>query len=248
MGDIPVNDIEKLSQDFQKIIERKPALPQLIEQSRSLLTEFTSNTRWFHEFIENKLFDSEFFLSQLNSIWPNEIALFRSPDRDLSILAYIWAPHSVDTIHDHGAWGVLAPLVQPFRERKYRRQDDGTIEGYAELQEISYKTIRPGESTYVLPLNDGIHRIENISDNYVMSLNVYGQPVRHVYVQFFDAEQKKVWKAYPPRTHKQIMTIRAMGNISEPWVKQLLTDAMKKDIPDFIKNECQLSLEKFGKV
>jgi predicted metal-dependent enzyme (double-stranded beta helix superfamily) len=241
-----MKDIEQLSHELHRIIDQKPALPQLIEQTRHLLNEFAGSIRWFHEFLESKLFDSEFFLSQVNSIWPNEIALLRSPDREFTILAYIWAPHTVDIIHDHGSWGVVAPFIQPFSERKFRRLDNGTTDGYAELEEISYETIKLGDTTYVLPLNEGIHQLENTTENYMVSLNVYGRPYRHGYVQFFDEGKRKVWRAFPPRTYKQVMAIRAMGNIAEPWAEQLLMNALKKDLPDFIKIQCQLSLRQLG--
>jgi hypothetical protein len=141
---------------------------------------------------------------------------------------------------------VIAPFIQPFCERKFRRLDNGTTEGYAELEEISYETIKPGDTTNVLSLEEGIHRIENTIDNYLVSLNVYGQPYRHGYVQFFGEGKRKVWQAFPPRTYKQAMTIQAMGNIAEPWAEQLLMNALKKDLPDFIKNQCQLSLRQPG--
>jgi predicted metal-dependent enzyme (double-stranded beta helix superfamily) len=242
-----MNDFEQLNQELHKILERKPALPRLIEQVSPIVSEFAGNTRWFHEFIENKVFDTEFFSAQLNSIWTNEITLFRSSDREVTILAYIWSPHSVDTIHDHGSWGIIAPFGQPIDERKYRRLDDGTNEGYAELKEISYKTIKPGDTTSVLPLDEGIHRIENPTENHMMSLNVYGQPLRHGYVHFFDQASRKVWRAFPPRTYKQIMAIRAMANIDEPWVERLLTNALNRDLPDFIKDQCQFTLRQLEK-
>ncbi len=241
-----MKDIEQLSQALRRTIDQKPALLQLIEQVSHLLKEFAGSTRWFQEFLESKLFDGDFFLSQVNSIWPNEITLWRSPDREFSILAYVWAPHTADIIHDHGSWGVIAPFIQPLGERKFRRLDNGTTEGYAELEEVSYGTIKPGDTTYVLPLDEGIHQLVNTTENYLISLNIYGRANRHGYVQFFDPGKRKVWKAFPPRTYKQIMTIQAVGSIAEPWAGQLLKDALKKDLPDFIKNQCQLSLRHPG--
>jgi hypothetical protein len=56
-----MKDIEQLSQELHRIIDQKPALPQLIEQTSRLLNEFAGSIRWFQELIESKLFDSEFF-------------------------------------------------------------------------------------------------------------------------------------------------------------------------------------------
>ena len=241
-----MSEIEKLSKNLLQIIDKRLETSDLIEQVRNLLREFGGNTLWLREFIESKLFDNEFFLSQLNSIWPNEITLFRSPDNEFTILGYFWGPHFCDTIHDHGSWGVIAPFILPVGERKFKRLDDGKIDGYARLEKISYKTINPGETTYVLPLNDGIHQMENTTEKYLISLNIYGRSLRRGYVQFFDQDKRKVWHSFPPRTQKQLMIIQAMGNITESWTEKLLTDAAGKDLPDFIKEQCQLSLHQLN--
>ena len=156
--------------------------------------------------------------------------------------AYIWKPHVVDHIHDHGSWGVVAAFIEHFCERKFRRLDDGRIEGHAELEEVSCKNVFPGDSTYVLPFDDGIHQMENTTDNYAVSLNLYGRPARHGYVQFFDANNRRVWRGFPPATNKELLAIRAIGTVAEPWAGELLADAVKKDLPDFVKDECRLSL------
>jgi predicted metal-dependent enzyme (double-stranded beta helix superfamily) len=238
---VVMGDIERLVEDLRKIINSGLPQPELFEQVSLRLTTFASGTQWFHDLVESRLFDSAFYASQLNSIWPNELSLFHSPD--YSVLMYFWEPGYVDIIHDHGSWGVITPFGQPFSERKYKRLDGGNQEGYAELEEISFRIVKPGDSTHVLPLNDGIHRIENTSQNFIASVNVYGRPYRHGYVQFYDMSKRKVWRAYPPRSFKQIMLIKAVGNISEPWVRQLLAEALKKDLPGHIKEQCQLSLE-----
>lgn len=239
-----MKEIEQLNQELHRIIINNLGLPQLFEQISDRMTEFASSTRWFQDYLASKLFDSAFYSTQLNSIWQNELTLFRSPEH--SILMYFWEPNAIDIIHDHGSWGVITPFGQPFSERKYKRLDDGTKESYAELEETSYRTVKPGEASYVLPLKEGIHRIENLTPNYIISVNVYGRPYRHGYVQFFDQDKRKVWKAFPPRTYKQIMTIKAMADISEPWVEQLLAKALEKDLPDYIKEQCRLSLNQLG--
>ena len=54
------------------------------------------------------------------------------------------------------------------------RLDDGKKEGYAELEEVSSIVLNPGETTYVLPLNKGIHRMENLGRDTAITINVYG--------------------------------------------------------------------------
>jgi predicted metal-dependent enzyme (double-stranded beta helix superfamily) len=241
-----MNEIVKLSQRLDQLINKEPDLPVLIEQVRNVFNEFEGNTLWLQEFVQENLFNSEFFLSQLNSIWSNDILLYRSPREQFTLLAYFWSPGSVDIIHDHGSWGVIAPFFQPIPEWKYKRIDDESRDGYAELEQLAYLSIKPGDTTFVLPLNDGIHKMGNETNNHLVSLNIYGRSLKRGYVQFYDQAKKKVWKTYPPRSQKQLMIIQALGNIPEPWAEAMLTSVKDKDLPIFIKEQCKTSLRQLN--
>ena len=168
-------DLERFVADFKGLIHRNLQLVELVEGGQRLLGELLSDGLWHRQFLERLVRDKEFLSGQVNSIWPNEVVLWRDPDREFSVLAYIWEPHAVDAVHDHGSWGVIGSLVRGFTERKYRRLDSGRVQGYAELQEVSCRAIGPGETSYVLPLDEGIHRTENDGDGYSISINVYGK-------------------------------------------------------------------------
>jgi predicted metal-dependent enzyme (double-stranded beta helix superfamily) len=237
-----ITNLEQLCRQFQVLLEEKPEVSRLIRDGGVMLSELMSHRDWFGGILEKILFDREYSEGQKAGIWPNEITLHRSPDRSFQILCYIWGPYLSDTAHDHGSWGIIGSFLKPIGERKYRRLDDGKKEGYAELKEVSSQVLKPGETTSVLPLNNGIHRMENRSGDVAVTINVYGRSIRKGYIQFFYPEDKTVTKVYPPKALREALAIRAAGALRAPWSEELLQKVLSSGLPDPIKKEGEYSL------
>ena len=227
---------------FHSLLEAEQDTATVLREGRLLLTELLGRREWFAEFIDRLLTDRALLAEQKPSLWPNEITLHRHPDGSFQILAYIWEPGSMDTVHDHGAWGIVGSYINKIRERKFRRLDDGTVEGFAELEETADRILMPREITVVRPLDDGIHQMENINDTVAVTVNVYGRTVRKGYSRYFYPERKTVQRVYPPRTYKEVLLLRSLGTIREPWAEEILTHASRNSMPDYIRRECDLAL------
>jgi predicted metal-dependent enzyme (double-stranded beta helix superfamily) len=240
-------NLEEFCLRFHAFLDEKPSFPLLLEAGQELFGELLSDPSWFREILRKLIMDRDFLKTQEVSVFHNEITLHRSPDRAFSVLAYIWEPDYVTPIHDHGSWGIIGGLIQPFRERKYRRLDDGQAQGQAELEEVSSKVIGPGETTHVLPLNKGIHQMEAATDQLAVTVSVYGKSVRKGYIQFFDPFRKKVIPAYHPKLFKEVLAVRTLGAIPEPWAKDILTGEASASIPAYLMREYQLSLSKLAR-
>jgi predicted metal-dependent enzyme (double-stranded beta helix superfamily) len=180
--------------------------------------------------------DSAFSERQAPSVFANEVTLYRSPDRLFSVLAYLWEPHALCEIHDHSSWGIIGSLFHPLREVRYRRLDDGRLEGYAELEEISSRVIEPGEMVRVLPLDKGIHQTGSATDQFSISLGIYGRSIRKGYFQLFNPSEKKVVRAYPPKLFKQILAVRALKSAPDLWAKEL-SAASSASLPEYLTKE-----------
>ena len=128
-------------------------------------------------------------------------------------------------------------------ECKYTRLDDGKVEGHAELKEVSSHAIAPGKTTYVLPLEKGIHKMENLSDDLAITINVYGRSIRKGYIQFFDPEKNSVRRVYLPNILREALVIRALGSLGAPWSEELLKCALAGGFPEHIKKEVEMSLD-----
>jgi predicted metal-dependent enzyme (double-stranded beta helix superfamily) len=239
-----ITNLEQFCESFNDLLKGKPDTSTLISAGRTLVIELMSQKEWFGGILQRILFDKESSESQKPGIWPNEITLHRSSDRSFLVLCYIWDPGLRDAIHDHGSWGIIGSFVQSIGERKYMRLDDGKKEGYAELEEVSSIALQPGETTYVLPLNKGIHRMENFGSDMAITINVYGPNVRKGYVQFFYPEMNSVNRVYPPKTLREALAIRALGSMAAPWSEELLRRVLASALPDYIKKEGEISLAK----
>jgi predicted metal-dependent enzyme (double-stranded beta helix superfamily) len=222
----------------------KPGVPQVLDVGRKLFEELLGDPRWFQEFFRKLLTDRDFLNRQPTSVYRNEITLHRSADRSLSVLAYIWEPHRPSPIHDHGSWGLIGSLIQPVREMKYRRLDDGRVEGYAELERTSSRVIEPGGTSHVLPLDEGIHQMGAAGDRMAVSVGIYGKSIRQGYSQFFDPAGKTVIRAYHPKLFKKVLAIRALGSIGEPWAEDILEAARSSLPPDYLAQEYQSATRK----
>ena len=75
--------------------------------------------------------------------------------------------------------------------------------GYAHLEETERITCAPGRTDTTLPLNEGIHRVGNPTDQTIVVINVYGTPLRRLYINRFDIENNRVTKIFPPRLKKK---------------------------------------------
>jgi predicted metal-dependent enzyme (double-stranded beta helix superfamily) len=230
-------NLETFCLRFQAFLAEKPSVPHLLDVGLKLFGKLLSDPRWFEEFFRKLLTDPDFLNQQPTSVYRNEITLCRSADRSLSVLAYIWEPHRPSPIHDHGSWGMVGSLIQQVREIKYRRLDDGRVEGYAELEKTSSRVIEPGGTSHVLPLDEGIHQMGAAGERMAISVGVYGRTIRPGYSQFFDPSGKTVFRAYPPKLFKRVLAIRALGSIDEPWAEDILEAARSSPVPDYLKRE-----------
>ncbi len=239
-----VTNLEQFCESFDDLLKGKPDVSAIISTGRALVSELMNRKEWFGDVLERLLFDKEFSESQKPGIWPNEITLYRSPERSFLVLCYIWDPGLSDAIHDHGSWGIIGSFLRPIGEKKYIRMDDGKKEGYAELEEVSSIVLQPGQTTYVLPLNKGIHRMENFGSDTAITINVYGPNVRKGYVQFFYPEMNSVNRVYPPKAFREALAARAIGSMAAPWSEKLLKRIQASALPDYIKKEGEISLAK----
>jgi predicted metal-dependent enzyme (double-stranded beta helix superfamily) len=212
-------------------------LSRFIADGRVLLGELLKDSTWFRVYLERLILDPEFLNRQEPSIYPNEVTLYRSPDRTFSIQAYFWEPRTTSAVHDHGSWGIVGAMIYPVRERKYRRLDDGRAEGRAELEETSRSWIKPGETTFVLPLDEGIHLMEAPEEHGSVSLSVYGRSIRYGYIQFFDLNRKTVRRVYPPRLLKRVLAVRTLGYLAEPWGEEILRASAAGPRPEYLEKE-----------
>jgi predicted metal-dependent enzyme (double-stranded beta helix superfamily) len=229
---------------IQKLLADEKDVLRQIERARELVSDLAVKPQWFEEFMSRMIFDRAFIESQKPSIWPNEITLYRSPDRSFVVLAYVWDAKLADTVHDHGSWGIIGTLCEKLGEKKYERLDDGKRQGYADLRETQSKVFGPGETTFVLPLKNGIHAMENPTDGIAVSVNLYGKSIGRGYVQFFDPAKKTITRVYPPRTFKEVLAVKTLAAFGTSRAEAILQEALRQPQPPHLREEIEVALLK----
>ena len=146
-------------------------------------------------------------------LFKNEWLIHMDPRRRFSVRMYIHAPGDYTVIHDHSSWGVLGNPSGILEIIKYDREDNGLTDGFAQLKETERIRCRPGETDFTLPLDKGIHQVGNPTDQTIVVINIYGTPLRRLFINHFDLENNRVTKAYPPRLTKRILAADAMNTL-----------------------------------
>lgn len=241
-----IANLEQFGQQFKQLLDKKPEWSFLLQEGRNMLSELVSNPDWLNPTLTALILDQAFLQSQWQSIDPNDIQIYYSPDKSFSVRAFIWEPGVMYPIHDHGAWGIVGACINQIRERKYERIDDGLNINRAELKLSADATLSPGETTFVLPMNEGIHQMQAVNNQVAVTIHVYGAAIRKGFIHYFDPHTNTTQRVYPPSIYKKMLAIKTLGSISKPWAEDVLNQALNTPGPDYIRNECQYSLDKLN--
>ena len=239
-------DLVQFNREFSKLLVTKPEWPELYEKGREMLSELVINPDWFKPVLTGLVLDEEFLKSQWQSIDPNDIQIYRHPEKLFTVRAFIWEPNVMYPIHDHGSWGIVGAHINQIRERKFARIDNGQVLGHAEIKEIADNTLSPGGVTYVLPMNEGIHQMQALDGQTSVTIHVYGTPVRKGFIHYFNPHNQSLRRVYPPSIDKKVMAIRTLGSITQSWSEATLNQAAAADVPDYIRQECKIALNKIN--
>ena len=143
----------------------------------------------------------------------NEILLYLNPKGIFSLRMFLFDPGDFTPVHDHSSWGVTGTALNELTVVKYHRDDDGSVEGYAQVHETGRLNLLPGETEITMPLNEGIHQTGNSTQDPMIMVSVYGSPIRRLYVNGFDSEKNQVFKMYAPRIKKKILARQVLKSI-----------------------------------
>ena len=243
-----INNLDQFCQQFKALLDQKPDWPELLAKGRAMLSELVINHDWFKDTLSRLVLDQVFLKNQWQPIDPNDIQLYYCPDKAFSVRAYIWEPDIYYPIHDHGAWGIVGALINQVRERKFARVDDMSDVNHAVVKQIADATLSPGDTTYVLPLHEGIHQMQALNNKVAVSIHVYGAPIRKGFIHYYDPHFNTSIRVYRPAINKKMLAIKTLGSISGDWAKEVLLTVLNSAEPDYVLNECQYSLDKMDKM
>ncbi len=112
--------------------------------------------------------------------------LHEEPDHSLTVFVAAWALRRGVVPHDHGTWAVVAGVEGTERNVRYKRLDDRSKPGHAELAVKDEATADPGDLVCIR--TGGIHSVHNDGDEVTLSLHTYGRHINHTTRSQFDLE------------------------------------------------------------
>ena len=112
--------------------------------------------------------------------------LHQEPDHSLAVIAVSWLPGRGAPPHNHGTWAIVAGVEGPEKNVYWKRLDDGSRPGHAELHRMGDQEVCPGDA--IVMLDEHIHSVTNESDAVTLSLHVYGMHPNHTGRSQFDPE------------------------------------------------------------
>jgi predicted metal-dependent enzyme (double-stranded beta helix superfamily) len=114
--------------------------------------------------------------------------LHEEPDHTLAVFAASWLPGRGAPPHNHGTWAVVTGVDGAETNVFWRRVDDGSRPGYAEIEEQARKMFGVGEAVTFMP--ESIHSVVNESDVVTVSLHVYGKHINYTVRSQFDPQAR----------------------------------------------------------
>lgn len=203
-------ELRLLCEGWSKSMEEISGHKARLEYIRKVFPDLMLNTSLFRQLLENIIEGARYPDIRQGTMFDNEMLLYTDSKRLFSIRLYLWGRGEYTPIHDHNAWGLIGSVLGEFEVVKYTREDDGSDEEYARLEETDRLVLKPGESDVTLPLNNGIHRTGNPTDKTITTIHLYGNPVRRTYINTYDPESGRISRLYAPRSRKRILASEAL--------------------------------------
>ena len=101
--------------------------------------------------------------------------LHEEDDHTLAIFVVTWMPGEETPPHDHRTWAVIAGLEGHETQHWWKRIDDGSKPGYAEVVRAGHE--RVDANVIIAMPSDAIHSLHNDSGGRSVTLHVYGMNV-----------------------------------------------------------------------
>lgn len=116
--------------------------------------------------------------------------LHRAPR--FNVTSVVWGPGDTAKAHNHDTWGLVGVLENELQETRFRRRDDGSKQGFADLEMTVVNSNIAGMVSTLLPPEDDIHEMLNVTQKNTVEVHVYGKDLAHMQRLQFDVAKKSV--------------------------------------------------------
>ena len=170
--------VENYVADIRAIVAEETTEAAITERIKPLALKLCSDNSWVTD--EHRAVDPEqgFGVHLLHE----------EANHDLAVFLLAWAPGRGLAAHNHKTWAVVAPIEGEEHETGYRRVDDGSRPGFADLEVSHREVLKPGMVSCCMP--DDIHSVHNTGTEVGIALHTYGRHLNHTGRSIFDVEAK----------------------------------------------------------
>jgi predicted metal-dependent enzyme (double-stranded beta helix superfamily) len=157
-------------QEMSRMLQGKPAEPEILMRGTSLLTSLVANDNWLPE-----------VFTRPHPQHYQQYLLYADPLDLFSIVSFVWGPGQKTPVHDHMTWGLIGMLRGKEVDTHYHKQQDGS---YRRGEGV---TLLPGQVGSVSPATHDVHEVANFyQDRTSISIHVYGGNIGRIERSVFD--------------------------------------------------------------
>jgi predicted metal-dependent enzyme (double-stranded beta helix superfamily) len=109
-----------------------------------------------------------------------------------NVTAVVWGPGDGAKAHNHDTWGLVGVVENEIQETRFSRLDDGSKAGYAKLQIKNVLKNSAGMVSCLVPPDDDIHEMQNVSGLNTVEIHVYGKDLAEMPRLRFDVASDSV--------------------------------------------------------
>jgi predicted metal-dependent enzyme (double-stranded beta helix superfamily) len=165
--------------DLDRITATEKSAAAIVRQAKPLLERLVRNPKALEERFK-----------QRGPTAYGRYMLHRAPD--FNVTAIVWGPGDGARAHDHQTWGLVGVVENEIQETRFQRRDDGSKPGYAELEVVATLNNRAGMVSCLVPPNDDIHEMNNVTARTTVEIHVYGDDLADMPRLRFDLETNTV--------------------------------------------------------
>ena len=164
--------LDEFTHDMESLLVRQPNQEKI----------FDIGSSWLEKLIGNPdVIPEQFRVPSGKGRRPNHGSyILYQGESGLSVTAVVWGAADRTGPHDHRTWGMIGILDNALTETRFRRVDDRSKDGYAQLEQDRRAEFKPGEITLLIPDTDEIHQMDNFTDRPTVEIHVYGNDLRNI--------------------------------------------------------------------
>ncbi len=171
--------LQQFIQDLDRITRSTSAAEKIVAEAKPLLAALIKNSACI---------EPQFKQHGVKSY--GRYMLHRAPL--FNVTSVVWGPGDTAKAHNHDTWGLVGVLENELQETRFLRRDDGSVDGFADLEVTSVNRNVSGMVSTLVPPEDDIHEMLNVTQRNTVEVHVYGKDLANMQRLQFDVGKKSV--------------------------------------------------------